>query len=204
MLNRNEVLDKYGKTSYEVDEDTFHMGIHHLISDHVAKRFKGSDIVLDACVGGGFMTIALSKYIKKIIAVDIDKKHLTQAQANVQFSTNSSKITFVEGDILEKIKYVGPFDAAFLDPDWARPGEDKTVHVHELRDMEPSGTILFDEVSKITKNICLRLPKEFDILKLKDFPAHEVQSVYLEAKLKFFCVYFGKLMVKAGETELRI
>jgi tRNA1(Val) A37 N6-methylase TrmN6 len=203
-MNEDKILEKYGNASYVVDQDTFHMGIHHLISDHIAKRFEKFDVVLDACAGAGFMAIVIAKHVTKVIAVDVDKNHLSQAKINAEIDLLNNKITFIEGDVLEKLKEISKFDAAFLDPDWARPGEDKAIHVHELSDMVPSGQILFDEVFKTTNNICLRLPKEFDTLKLKSFPPHEVQSVYQDNKLKFFCVYFGGLINEVGETEFKV
>ncbi len=203
-MNKDQIREKYGKASYDVDQDTFQMGIHHLISDHIAKRFSKFDVVLDACVGAGFMAIALAKFSKKVIAVDIDKNHLKQAQSNALVDAVEHKIVFIEGDVLNELKRTHTFDAAFLDPDWAAPGHDKKVHVHELSDMQPSGKVLFDEVSKITRNICLRLPKEFDLAKLENLPVHEVQSVYQDNNLKFYCIYFGDLMTKEGRTELRV
>ena len=70
--------------------------------------------------------------------------------------------------------------------------------------MEPSGQILFEEVSKKTKNICLRLPKEFDLSKLNNLPPFECEAFYQDNKLKFYCAYFGDLILKEGNTEFRI
>jgi 16S rRNA G966 N2-methylase RsmD len=201
-MNPADIFAKYGNASYEVDQDTFHMGIYHVLGEHVAQRFTKGSVVLDACAGAGFMAIALAQQGMKVIAVDIDTKHLAQARANATIASVGDNITFIEGNVLEIVKGM-TFDAAFLDPDWARPGMDKAIHVQELSDMEPSGQLLFDEVQKVSPNICFRLPKEFDIKKVQHLPPHEVQRVYQDNKLKFLCAYFGSLMVQEGETELR-
>ena len=203
-MDKEQILEKYGKDSYQVDEDTFRMGIHQKLSDRIAKRFQKYHTVLDTCAGAGFMTIAIAKEVEKVIAVDIDETHLNQAKANAELDAVDSKITFIKGNVLEELNKLDNIDAAFLDPDWARPGDDKAIHVRELADMEPSGQILFDEVSKKTKNICLRLPKEFDLSKLKHLPTHECEAFYQSDKLKFYCVYFGDLIMKEGSTEFKI
>ena len=203
-MNKDQILEKYGKDSYQVDEDTFHMGIHQKLSDHVAKRFKKYHTVLDACAGAGFMTMAITRYASKVIAIDIDETHLNQAKANAEIDSVDSKITFIKGNVLDEIKKFDILEAAFLDPDWARPGDNKTIHVHELSDMEPSGEILFNEVSKKTKNICLRLPKEFNLSKLKDLPIHESEAFYQDGKIKLYCAYFVDLMLKEERTEFKV
>lgn len=203
-MNRLEILEKYGNDSYYVDKDTFHMGIDYRLSDGIAKRFGKFKIVLDTCTGAGFMAKAIAKYVKKVIAIDIDEAHLNQAKANAEIDGVDGKIEFIKGNILDEINNLNDIDAAFLDPDWARPGNDKKIHVHELSDMEPSGQILFEEVSKKTKNICLRLPKEFDLSKLNNLPPFECEAFYQSNKLKFYCAYFGDLILKEGNTEFRI
>ena len=203
-MNKREILEKYGKDLYQVDTDTFHMGIHQKFSDHIARKFKKYQLVLDACAGAGFIAIAIARYANKVIAIDINETHLNQAKANAKIDSVNSKMIFIKGDVLNELKKLDIFDAAVLDPDWARPGDDKEIHVRELSDMEPSGQTLFNEVSKKTKNICLRLPKEFDTSKLKHLPPHEIEAFYQDGKLKFYCAYFGDLMAKDGIREFRV
>ncbi len=206
-MNKDEVLEKYGNPEYQVDSDTYVMGVHHLLSKHIAERFRGSKKVLDACVGAGFMSIAIAKVVDRVIAFDIDESHLDQAQANAGIADVREKIEFIHKDILEALSLdeIKNIDAAFLDPDWSVREGTKNVHIYtEFSDLQPNGSILLEEVNKLTKNICLRLPKEFDISKLDTLPAHETQAVYQGDKLKFYCVYFGDLRANEGITELRV
>lgn len=202
-MDKNLILKKFGK-EYFVDSNTYHMGIHHLLSAVIAKRFLGHKICLDACLGAGFMTLALTKYVDKIIGVDIDLLHLKQAKDNAKVLSVEDKIQFVQGDVLKVIKTIGKIDSAFLDPDWAKAGDSKENHVSDFSQMIPPADLLLKEVFKKTNNICLRLPKEFDLKKLSVLPEHEIESVYLDNSLKFYCVYFGDLIINTGNTELKV
>lgn len=180
------------------------MGIHHLLGDAVAKRFAGHKICLDACLGAGFMSISLTKYVDKVIGVDINPLHLEQAKTNSGIAFAGNKIEFMSGDVLEILKTIGAIDSAFIDPDWAKIGDDKENHVSSLSQMIPPADVSLKEVFNKTKNVCLRLPKSFDLGLLNTLPEHEVQSVFLDGRLKFYCVYFGDLIHDKGKSELRV
>ncbi len=197
------MIQKFGK-EYVVNDDTYHMGIHQALGEHVATRFEECKVVLDACAGAGFMSLALARHVSKVIAVDINAEHLAQARENARIEERVEQIEFVEGDVLKVLPGIPFLDGAFLDPDWARPGDKKTIHVSALENMEPSATRLYMEVAEKTKNICLRLPKTFNSEELKKLPACEFEAVYLNDDLKFYCAYWGKLVKKEGNTEIRI
>lgn len=204
-MEKEKILEKFGKKEYKVDSETFHMGIHYLFGDHIAHRFKGYNVVLDACCGVGFMSIALAKYVNQVIAVEINPKYLKQAENNVKIADVSSKINFILGNIQNKeiLNKIPQIDGAFLDPDWAMAGELKTIHTSKLSNMQPAADKLFAEISKKTPNITLRLPREIDLLELKSFPSHELEKIYLDNDFKFYCAYFGKLIEKIGNTEFK-
>ncbi len=203
-MDKEKIIKKFGK-KYQVDNETFIMGIHHLLSDHIAQRFKGYEIVLDSCCGAGFMSISLAKYVNQVIAVEVNPKKLAQAQYNTRIANFPDRIKFILGDILNKsiLNEIPSINAAFLDPDWAMAGEVKTTHTSKLSNMQPSADKLFTEINKITQNIALRLPREIDLSELKDLPTHEFEKIYLDDDFKFYCVYFGELLQKAGDTEFK-
>jgi len=201
-MDKESLVKKFGD-EYYANEDTYHMGIHYQLAEPIAQRFKGYKLCLDACVGAGFTTLFLAKYVDNILAVDVNHTHLEQARYNSQIAYTEKKIEFVEGNVLEVIDSID-FDSAFLDPDWAKAGDNKENHVFELSDMVPNTELLLKKVFTKTKNICLRLPKEFDLQKLNDFPTHESEAVYQDARLKFYCVYFGDLIKTEGTSELRV
>jgi len=203
-MDKEKIIKKFGK-EYQVDDETFVMGIHHLLGDHIAQRFKGYEIVLDSCCGAGFMSISLAKHVNQVIAVEVNPKNLTQAQYNARIANVSDRIKFILGDILDKsiLNEISSIDAAFLDPDWTMVGEVKTAHTSKLYNMQPSADKLFIEINKLTQNIALRLPREIDLSELKGLPTHEFEKIYLDDEFKFYCVYFGELLRKAGDTEFK-
>lgn len=202
-MEKGRVIEKFG-AEYVANKDTYHMGIHRLLAEPIAKRFSEYRVCLDACLGAGFMTLALAKYVDKIIGVDTNPAHLRQAEENLKIAGISNQVKLIEGNVLEKIKTLNEIDSAFLDPDWAKKGDDKEKHVSELSDMIPPTDTLLEKVFEKTQNVCLRLPKEFDLAKLNPLPPHESDAVYQGGKLKFYCIYFGDLIKKEGPTELRI
>lgn len=217
-MGKEKILEKFGK-EYQVDNETFIMGIHYLLGDHIAQRFNGCNVVLDACCGAGFMSIALAKYTNRVIAVEVNPKHLEQAENNAKIAGVYSKIKFMLGDILNKktLNKIPKIDGAFLDPDWAKMGELKTAHTSKLSNMQPPADKLFTAINTITQNIALRLPREIDLSELENLPPCELEKIYLDDDFKFYCAYFGKLINKglsrkastfrdnkAGNTEFRI
>ena len=203
-MDRVKIIEKFGK-EYQVNEETFIMGIHYLLGNHIAQRFKGYNVVLDACCGAGFMSIALAKYVEQVIAVDINPKYLEQAGNNAKIAGVYSKIKFMLGDILNKeiLNKIPQIDGAFLDPDWSAFGMPKLIHTSKLSDMQPSGDKLFAEINKRTQNIALRLPREIDLSGLKTLSHHELEKIYLDDDFKFYCAFFGKLVKMVGDTEFR-
>jgi len=203
-MDKELIFKKFGG-DYLANEDTYHMGIHHLLAEKIAQRFPKDGICLDACLGAGFMAIPLAKRVKKVIGVDINAIHLKQARQNAGKASAANKIEFIEGDILQVIKKLNKIDAAFLDPDWARVGDSKENHVSDLSQMVPDADVLLSEVRRKTENICLRLPKSFVLENLgHSFSCGEIESVYLNDRLKFHCIYFGNLAKTDGRSELRI
>ena len=201
-MDENLIVEKFGDI-YSANKDTYHMGIYHVLGNIIAKRFVGHKVCLDSCLGAGFMTLSISKYVNKVIGVDINLEHLEQAKTNLKIASIENKVEFIQADVLEVLSSL-EFDSAFLDPDWAKQGDDKENHVSELSQMVPPADILLQKVFEKTKNVCLRLPKSFDLNKLNNLPPHESEAIYQDNKLKFYCVYFGDLIRNEGYTELMV
>lgn len=193
-MEESLIQEKFGG-NFETNEQTFVMGIHKDFANKIAKRFSGCRKVLDSCAGAGFMSIVLAKYVQEVIAVDIDLSHLEMAKQNAKIAGVENKIKFIHGDILDKkvIDQIESIDGAFLDPDWS-VGPDKRIHVTTLKSMVPHGDVLLEAIFNKTKNIALRLPKEFNMSELVNLPKHEIEQEMIGNKLKFYTVYFGDLI----------
>lgn len=207
MVETHLIVEKFGAL-YKITDDTFKMGTHQVCAQHIAKRFKGSSVVLDSCVGAGFMTIVIAQYVQKVIAVDINSDHLELARQNAEIAGVQHKIDFIEGDIMTSSiwKRIGKIDAAFLDPDWRPVGNAVEDHTTKLAEMQPPADKLLKRVNSSTKNIALRLPKIIDQNELDNFLQNEIEQMNLDGSIKFYTVYFGNLMNAKGFTlaELKI
>ena len=192
-MTPTKILEKFGG-NYIATQDTFHMGINHKLGAEIAQRFYGTETVLDTCTGAGFMTIALARIAKHVVSVDINPEHLEMTRKNSEIA-GLKNISYILGDITDPkiIEKVGKVDSAFLDPDWAKPGDSKEIHVQDIEGMVPNGRILFELIHKITPNIAFRLPKEIDIPALTSLPSHEIVASKIDGKIKFFTAYFGSL-----------
>jgi precorrin-6B methylase 2 len=140
------------------------------------------------------MTIHLARVVDEVVAVDINPTHLKLAEANAE-RAGLKNITFILGDITntEILNKIGNIDGAFLDPDWAKTGDSKEIHVTDLEGMVPNGRLLFNLISSLTPNIAYRLPKEIDKTKLIELPLFEEEVSSMNGKTKFYTFYFGDL-----------
>lgn len=202
------VVGKFGG-NYEVTPALFKMGIHKIFGEHVANRFAGKRRVLDACVGGGFSTIPLARIVDEVVAVDTDERHLRYAQRNATIA-NLANVSFILGDVsnVSILERIGEVDGAYLDPEWVKGGcvenhEKCDHHATRLAETFPRADQLLDRVGTKTKDIALRLPRNFHLDELRRYPDLEIEASYLNEDLKFFTVYFGALVKKIGLTEFK-
>lgn len=203
-MDKGKIRQKFGN-DFVVSEATYVMGIHHLIAEKIAERFKDHKRVLDACAGAGFMGIAFAKYVPEVVAVDINPEHLKMAKQNAKIAGVQQKIKFVLGDVSsdEVLDSIGEIDGVNLDMDWAI-GKDKKVHVTRLSEMQPPADFLFGKISKKTPNISIRLPRELNLEELKKLPECELEEIYLDGDFKFYMAYFGNLLKTKGRSRLEI
>lgn len=201
-MNPEEIRAKFGD-DYQADERSFIMGIDQRFTAHFAKRFNNL-VVLETCTGAGFTTISLARKARRIITVEIDKERQEQAISNVEKAGLLNRVTFLHGSILDPDLPAGfpPVDAAFIDPDWAVTGPD---HIYRFIDSntQPPADVLLNKVFELTNNAALVLPPYIDVKEFDDLPVHERERLYLGDSHELFCLYFGKLMTIADETEFR-
>ena len=202
-IDPQAIRAKFG-LDYVADERTFVMGIDQRFAARMAERFHGRR-VLETCTGGGFTTVALARAAAGVITVEVYPPHLAQARRNVAIAGLLDRVTFVAADIMDEETWarLPGLDAAFLDPDWAVTGPG---HIHRFRrsTTRPPADALLERVLRSTRNAALVLPPALDIRELDGLPRHERQKLFLGRNHELYCLYFGDLMVSAGETEFRI
>jgi SAM-dependent methyltransferase len=181
-MDKNE-FDKLND-KYLVNEETLLYGITPRLGSHIAERFKNLT-VLETCGGAGFLTIELARIANKVITVDINQEHQTQAKHNIVSAGIGKNVLFITGNILNEdvLMIANDFDAAILDPVW----NDRIIS-----NMSPPADHLFQLIYKRTKNIALILPPETEAF-LGQFPSHELEKLYLDGELSLLCLYFGNL-----------
>jgi len=202
-MNPDAIREKFGN-DYIADERTFLMGIDHRFAMHMAERFRGRR-VLETCTGAGFTTIALARAASQVITVEIDPYHQAQAKKNLQKAGLLGSVTFVSGNILDQSLLAGlpPFDAAFLDPDWAITGPDHAYRfLHS--NTQPPADILLKTILELTDNVAIVLPPLLDTRELTGLPPNECQKLYLGESHELYCLYFGDLAVGLGDTAFRV
>ncbi len=201
-MDRNAVYEKFGG-DYIVDECTYVMGIDHRLADHVARRFRGRT-VLETCTGGGFSSIALARYARHVVSVEIESHRVEQARRNAELARVSESVTFICGDVLstEIGRALPPFDSAYLDPDWAVTGPGHVFRFIQSNTRPPADALL-RHVRQRTNDIALILPPAIDVRELEGLPRHERERLILNGEHALYCLYFGTLAAVAAESEYR-
>ncbi len=97
---------------HQLKTDPKHLGFFCARHKIVGKLLKGRKSVLEVGCQDGFGTFLVSEYVEKIIAVDIESSHITEAK-NI-WEKLSDRITFWAGDILKSKLPNSGFDAAYM------------------------------------------------------------------------------------------
>lgn len=202
-MDSEAIRKKFGD-DYAADDNTFKMGIDRRFSAHMAERFRGRK-VLETCTGAGFTTIALARAAAEVTTVDIEPRHQAQARSNLAKAGVLASVTLVSGSIMDPkvLAALPPFDAAFLDPDWAVTGPD---HIYRFLDSNtrPPANVLLATIFKRTANVALVLPPLLDRRELAGLPPHECESLYIGDSHELYCLYFGNLAFGCGDTTFRV
>jgi 16S rRNA G966 N2-methylase RsmD len=202
-MDKKDIQNKFGD-QYIADEYTFKMGIDIRFTSHFAERFKKLN-VLETCTGAGFTTISLARVANQVITVEIDKMHQAQAIQNIEKAGLLNKVRFIHGNIIDSniLDRLPTVDAVFIDPDWADSGLN---HVYKFinSNTQPPSDMILNIMLKITNNIAIVLPPDINSVEFIDLPIHERESIFLGNSHELYCLYFGKLMIKEGNTEFRV
>jgi hypothetical protein len=157
------------------------------VADYRAQRLK-CDVIVDLCSGVGIQSFSFSKQCKKVYSVEIDKDKVIYAKNNFP----DKKIQFIQGDVLSEeiinqIKEINP-DIVFCDPERL-----ETEAERNLESIRPNIKKLIETYSKITPNLCMELPPQIDIDKLKGLGDFEAEYLSFNNKLNRLNLYFGDL-----------
>ena len=203
IMNPDAIREKFGN-DYIADERTFLMGIDHRFAMHMAERFRGRR-VLETCTGAGFTTIALARAASQVVTVEILPYHQAQAKKNLQKAGLLGAVTFVSGNVLDRSLLAGlpPFDAAFLDPDWAITGPDHVYRFLHSNTQPPADTLL-KTILELTENVAIVLPPLLNTGEFAGLPPNECQMLYLGESHELYCLYFGDLAAGFGDTAFRV
>ena len=158
-----------------------------LISDIIIKESNSSDIILDAMAGTGGNTISFCNYFKNVVSVENDISRYNILNHNLdqyKFSNNKSYYD----DCLNVIDK-GNFNIIFFDPPWGG----KNYLKREKVELSISGFKIWMIIRYILLennkcNIFLKIPSNFDLVKLKE----ELKSLN---NCKIFMFEIGKFLL---------
>jgi len=197
------IRKKFGD-DYTADDNTFMMGIDQRFTARIAARFRGRT-VLETCTGAGFTTIALARVAARVISIEINPCHQSQAMKNLRKAGLLKSVTLISGDILDQslLAELPSFDAAFLDPDWAITGPDHVYRFVHSNTRPPADTLL-RTILGLTENVGIVLPPLLNKQELAGLPPNECQKLYLGESHELYCLYFGDLAAEFGDTSLYV
>jgi len=82
-------------------------------------------------------------------------------------------------------------EVAIIDPDWSARGAEKSTHVNNIDETQPSMREMFNLTKRyITPNIVIRVPKNFTFDTLSDFGHCRLENISWGGKIKFKIAYF--------------
>lgn len=156
------------------------------VSDYRASRLK-CKVIVDLCSGIGVQSAGFAKTCSKVFGFEIDSRKVKYAQENFPLKN----LKFFIGDVLDKkiieqISDIKP-DIIFCDPE-RLPAEKE----RNLDSIKPNIKRLIEVYSKICPNLCIEIPPQINIDKLKEFNC-EKEYLSLNNKLNRLGLYFGEL-----------
>lgn len=185
-------IDKKFSKAIKADEDAYYMSCPEEVSKHIANKLSNFNSAVELCCAVGITSIQVAKKINKVIGIDIDEKRIKNAKENAKMYGVEKKVEFIVGDVLDvnlikKIKA----DVAIIDPDWSVEGINKSIHVIDIDDTQPSIREIFNLTKKyITPNILIRVPKTFNVNTLSDLGQVRLEEIFLGDKLRFKLAFF--------------
>lgn len=166
------------------------------IAKHIA-NICACDTIIDPFCGVGGNAIQFAFTCKKVIAIDINPLKIEYAKNNARIYGVEDRITFIVGDFF-KLAPTLKADVVFLSPPWGGPNYIKVEHYDINNMMLYSATDIWNTARTVTENIAFYLPKNTNILQLKELCEHvNIEYNYIKngrrKKIKAITAYFGEL-----------
>lgn len=142
LYGDGKITDILGNLTFEISPNSFYqvnpVQTEKLYDAAIQKAgFKGDETVLDLYCGIGTISLFASKYVKKVIGVEIISEAVENAKNNMKLN-KISNVEFISGkaeELFEDISKKNKIDALFLDP--PRKGCDKRLILETVKQKIP-------------------------------------------------------------------
>jgi trimethylguanosine synthase len=174
------------------DPDAYYMSCPEVVGQHLAKQLSRFKTAVELCCAVGAAVIPLAQSMEKVTGVDISHDRVRDAKHNAELYGVEDKTDFIVGDVLDPdlLQSISA-EVAILDPDWSLSGAEKSVHVDNVDDTQPSMREMFNLTKRyITPNIVIRVPKHFTFDTLSDFGCCRLENISWGGKTRFKLAYF--------------
>jgi trimethylguanosine synthase len=195
--------EKFSKTM-QGDDDAIFMSVQEVAAIHIGERLKQYKTCVELCTAVGALAIHIASFIPKVIGVDLDPRRIEDAKANAKIYGVEYRTEFLIGDVLDEelLKSIKA-DVAILDPDWSAEGTEKSIHTIDIDKMQPSMRQMILLTRKwVTPNLVLRVPKHFTLETLSEFGPYELESIFIDDRMRFKVVYFLPEIETSRETAV--
>jgi len=192
---RLRLFSKY-EEGIQLDTEGWFSTTPELIAKMIARRM-GKGVVLDAMCGAGGNTIQMALHGASVIALDLNRERLEMCRHNARIYGVEDKITFICGDVFEKMAQMKAentkVDAIFLAPPWGGQFYEQTSF--DIRTMPVDGMKLFKKAEELCGNIAMYLPRNVDTNQVKNISESgcEIAKNRLFGKVKSVTCYYGDL-----------
>jgi len=192
---RLRLFSKY-EEGIRLDTEGWFSTTPELIAKMIARRM-GKGVVLDAMCGAGGNTIQMALNGASVIALDLNSERLEMCRHNASIYGVEDKITFICGDVFEKLAQMKAdnvkVDAIFLAPPWGGQFYEQTKF--DIRMMPVDGMKLFKKAEELCGNIAMYLPRNVDTNQVKNLSESgcEIAKNRLYGKVKSVTCYYGDL-----------
>jgi len=200
---RLRLFSKY-EEGIQLDTEGWFSTTPELIAKMIARRM-GKGVVLDAMCGAGGNTIQMALNGASVLALDHNYDRLEMCRHNARIYGVEDKITFLCGDVFEKlaqmIKEKVKVDAIFLAPPWGGQFYEQTKF--DIRMMPVDGMKLFKKAEELCGNIAMYLPRNVDTNQVRNLSESgcEIAKNRLYGKVKSVTCYYGDLNLFKAKVE---
>lgn len=158
------------------------------IADFRAKKLKCKRIV-DLCCGIGAQSFAFSKTCGKVFGIEIDKRKSELAKKNCDLEN----VKIMQGDVLSEriVNEVKEFKPEIIFCDTERP---ENENEREMENIKPNLKKLVAVYSKICPKLCIEIPPQIELEKLKGIGDFEAEYISYKNKLNRLELNFGELI----------